>query len=129
MSYLVEYNGECMGGLIQPGSTLAAVPTAEVWPLDLVSVILNDLAGPWGRFVNALSGEGFAGLVKIFLGTYEANGETIGLFGQLNPPTIVPIPMAAIAALHKLDFADECEGQDLEALALLIPFAAAGARH
>lgn len=122
MTIMIEYSGECMGELIASGSTLAALPGAEIWPLDLVTVLLGNVAGPWARFINALSGDGYAGLVKIYLSSYEVNGETIWLFGQLNPPTIVPIPMSAISGLHKIDFSDECVGPDLEALALLTPF-------
>ena len=122
----VEYNGECMGGLIASGSMLTLAPGEPVRPLDLVSVLLQGFDGPWARFVNALSMEGYAGLVKIFLGVYEASGESVCLFGQINPPTIVPIPESAIEAMIKIDFHGECAGADLEALSLLVPFAGLG---
>ncbi|SSC73065.1 unnamed protein product [Ciceribacter sp. T2.26MG-112.2] len=48
------------------------------------------------------------------------------LFGQLNPPTLVPIPIDSIAALDKLDFLGECTGHDRDALAMLFPFAGIG---
>jgi len=115
-----------MGSLISQRSMLKALPDAEVSPLDLVAVMLDDVSGPWARFVNSISGEGYAGLVKIFLGRYEAEGENILLFGQLNPPTMVPIPETAIASLSKLDFCKECSGVDRDALELLIPFVGLG---
>ncbi|MDW9902029.1 hypothetical protein GOA77_09135 [Sinorhizobium meliloti] len=112
-----------MGGLIEHGSILHAVPGEEIRPFDLVSVMLDGFRGPWANFINSMSNDGFAGLVKVFLGVYEASGEPVGLFGQLNPPTIVPIPMNSIAAVDKLDFCGECTGTDREALSLLSPFA------
>lgn len=124
--YMVQFNGECMGGLIEHGSILHAVPGVEIRPLDLVSVLLSGFDGPWAKFVNSLSGEGFAGIVKVFLGVYEADGRQVFLFGQLNPPTIVPIPESSISALDKLDFVGECAGPDRDALAMLIPFAGIG---
>lgn len=122
----VEYNGECMGGLIESGALLIMEPGEPVRPLDVVSVLLNGFDGPWARFVNALSMEGYAGLVKIFLGIYEANGERVCLFGQLNPPTLVPIPESAIAQMFKLDVHGECGLADAQALLLLAPFAGMG---
>lgn len=124
--YAVEFNGNCMGGLIEPGTILHAVPGAEIRPMDLVSVLLEGFTGPWASFINSISDDGFAGLVKVFLGVYEANGEQVCLFGQLNPPTIAPIPMSAIAAVDKLDLCRACTGTDLEALGLLAPFAGTG---
>ncbi|MDE4620636.1 hypothetical protein [Sinorhizobium meliloti] len=124
--YTVEFNGECMGDLIEPGTILHAIPGAEIRPLDLVSVLLADFTGPWARFVDSISGDGYAGLVKIFLGTYEANGEQVCLLGQLNPPTIAPIPMSAIAGIHLIDLVRQCNGADLQALNLLAPFAGIG---
>ena len=49
----------------------------------------------------------------------------MGLFGQLNPPGIVPIPMSAVLAIDRADFHGEFTGLDCEALAMLQPFAAA----
>jgi hypothetical protein len=124
--YAVEFNGACMGDLIEHGAILYAVPGEEILPMDLVSVLLDGFAGPWANFINSISDDGFAGIIKVFLGIYEANGERICLFGQLNPPTIAPIPMSGIAAVDKLDFCRECIGTDREALALLAPFAGIG---
>lgn len=124
--YTVEFNGDCMGGLIEAGEWLEAVPGDDIHVLDLVSVLLSTFTGPWGPFVNALSDEGLAGLVKIALGSFETNGETVYLFGQLNPPTVVPIPSSAIAGIHRIDFQGEAKGSDLEALELLNPFAGVG---
>lgn len=124
--YAVEFNGECMGGMIEHGSILLALPGEEIWPLDLVSVVLDGYSGPWANFINSISEDGFTGLVKVFLGIYEASGEKVCLFGQLNPPTIAPIPMSAIAAMDKLDFCKACSGEDKNALALLKPFAGIG---
>lgn len=124
--YMVEYSGDCMGHLIEPSTILHAVPGAEIGPLDFVSVLLADFTGPWARFIDAISGDGYAGLVKIFLGTYAANGEQVCLLGQLNPPTIAPIPMSAIAGIHLINLTRQCTGSDLEALTLLAPFAGIG---
>ncbi|MDW9356252.1 hypothetical protein GOA97_19460 [Sinorhizobium meliloti] len=123
--YAIEFNGTCMGGLIEHGSILHAVPGEEIRPMDLVSVVLGGFTGPWANFINSISDDGFAGLVKVFLGVCEANGEPVGLFGQLNPPTIAPIPMSSIAAVDKIDFCRECLGTDRDALALMAPFAGA----
>lgn len=124
--YLVEFNGECMGDLISGGTALKAVPGDPVAPLDMVSVLLAVFSGPWARFVNSLTGEGYAGLVKLFLGSYQVQGETVFLFGQLNPPTLVPIPASAVAAIHRIDFNGQCVGTDLEAFNLIAPFAGMG---
>lgn len=126
VSYFVEYNGDCMGSVIEQGTHLEAIPGEDICVFDLVSVLLTGFTGPWGQFVNSLSDHGLAGLVKIALGQYECDGETIYLFGQINPPTIVPVPANSIAAIHKIDFQDEVEGSDLEALKLLRPFAGTG---
>ena len=126
VSYAVEFSGQCMGNLIEDGAVLTAVPGAEIKPLDMVAVLLDGFTGPWASFVNAMSHDGYAGLVKVFLGVYQANGEKVCLFGQLNPPTMVPIPMSAIAAVDKLDFCQECHDTDREALALIAPFAGIG---
>jgi len=124
--YIVEYSGDCMGSLIEPGSVLHALPGAEYGAFDLVSVLLDDFTGPWARFVDALSGEGLAGLVKIFLGSYEANGERVCILGQLNPPSLALIPETAIAGIHLINLTRQCTGADLEALNLLAPFAGIG---
>ena len=46
----------------------------------------------------------------------------MGLFGQLNPPAIVPIPMSAVLAIDRVNFHGECTGLEREALAMLEPF-------
>ncbi|MFC6657140.1 hypothetical protein ACFQEX_17535 [Roseibium salinum] len=115
-----------MGNLIEAGEWLEARPGDDVIVFDLVSVLLTGFTGPWAQFVNALSDEGMAGLVKIALGQYAVEGETVFLFGQLNPPTVVPIPASVITSIDKIDFFDKPEGAELEALKLLIPFAGTG---
>lgn len=124
--YGVIAAGNCLGDLVPEGTVLVVKPGEEIAPWDLVMIVFDpSKPGPWARYHRALADEGHNGMAKIFLATYQVDRETIGLFGHLNPPGIVPIPMSALLTVDKVIFQGECAGEDREALEMLRPFAMA----
>jgi hypothetical protein len=122
--YALEAQGDCMGDLVPTGTVLVVEPGVDISPGDLVAIVLDtSKSGPWARFGERMSEDGHAAFTKIFLSAYEVDGERFGLFGQLNPPAIVPIPFSAALTVDRVSFSGECNGVDLEALKMLEPFA------
>jgi hypothetical protein len=121
--YFIEIRGDCLGQLAPAGTVIHLVPGAEIQSGDLVAIIIDSSKpGPWGEFGRSISDDDIAGVGKIFLSLYERDGETMGLFGQLNPPGMMVIPMSAVLAVDRANFQGECAGHDREALEMLRPF-------
>lgn len=121
--------GTCLGDLVPNGSMLDVDTGAEINLGNIVAIVLkND--GAFHGFSHALGGQDLLGVTKIFLGCDESStGETVYLVGQLNPPTISPIPEGAIAAMHLVTGGQVPEGMtgqmnqyDELAMSLLGPF-------
>jgi hypothetical protein len=121
--YAFASSGDCMGDLVPAGTILHAEPGEEIHPGDLV-LIHFDLArpGPWAKFGKSIADDGHSAIAKILLSIYHVDGKPIGLFGQLNPPAIVPVPMSAVLAVDKVNFQGECTGLEREAMEVLKPF-------
>lgn len=129
--YSFEFCGNCLGDLVPNGTTLTADPSLPVQPMDIVSVLLRRCHdGPFASFINTMGAGGFMGVCKVFLGCKESpEGELLYLVGQLNPPTVSPIPAHLIEALHRVvdgeipaDAPERVSEDDAAALRLLIPF-------
>jgi hypothetical protein len=122
--YVVESCGDCMGDLVPAGTVLFVEPGEEIRPGDLVMLVFDLSApGPWAKYGETIATDGHSGCAKIFLSAYRAaNGETMGLFGQLNPPAVLPIPMNALLAVDRVNFHAECTGLECEAIAMLQAF-------
>lgn len=131
--YQIQFCGSCLGELVPNGTTLRADPTAPIAPMDMVSIVLKRVDGPFGAFMNAMGGD-FAGVCKLYLGSQlAADGERIHLVAQLAPPALSPIPESAIAAMHRVvdgsvspDAPTGMSLDDQAAIALLLPFARDG---
>lgn len=121
--YAMEFNGDCLGELVPAGTVLVAFPGEEISQGDLV-LLAFDLSkpGPWAEFGRSIGADGHSGIGKIFLSAYEHGGETYGMFGQLKPPGVLPIPMSALRSVDKVEFYGEPTGHDREAMAMLLPF-------
>lgn len=92
--------GNCLGGLVPNGSFMTVDPHAEIHVGDVVAVALKRY-GPFASFVRSLTVDDLLGVAKVFLGSHTSvSGEMIYLVGQLNPPTIAPIPASALEAMH-----------------------------
>lgn len=92
--------GNCLGGLVPNGSFMTVDPQAEIHVGDIVAIALKR-HGPFSSFVRSLTVDDLLGVTKIFLGSHiSIAGEVVYLVGQLNPPTISPIPAGALEAMH-----------------------------
>lgn len=125
--YQFQFCGDCLGEMVPNGTMLVADPSKPVAPMDVVAVHLRGV-GPYAAFVNAIGGDGFMGVCKLYLGSKEQDGEIVHLVGQINPPLFSPIPASAIAGLHAVvdaEFSDDGRMGDADtaALRLLMGFA------
>lgn len=92
--------GDCLGNFVPNGTFLSVDPRAEISLGSLVAVVLKR-GGPFSGFARALGSEDLLGVTKIFLGSQiMSSGETVYLVGQLNPPTVSPIPTSGLEAMH-----------------------------
>ena len=122
--YAVQFAGACQGDWLANGATLLVDPEFEIRPFDLVAVLLNENAGRWAELLNAAGGD-CVGVVKLYLGNYEAGAGRAHIVAQLAPPCVALIPDTAIAAMHRISGAD-CSAmseEDKQALELVRPFA------
>ncbi len=92
--------GDCLGNLIPNGSFLQVDPSAEIGLGKVVAVVLKS-SGPFSGFARALGTQELLGVTKIFLGARTlGSGELVYVVGQLNPPTVSPIPASGLEAMH-----------------------------
>lgn len=122
--YSVQFAGACQGDWLANGATLLVDPSPEIRPFDLVAIILNANGGRWAELLNA-AGADCLGVVKLYLGNYEASAGRAHIVAQLAPPCVALIPETAIDAMHRIVGADcnQMSAEDRQALELVRPFA------
>jgi hypothetical protein len=122
--YAVQFAGACQGDWLANGATLLVDPELEIRRFDLVAIILNQDGGRWAELLNAAGGNCF-GVVKLYLGNYEAAAGRAHIVAQLAPPCVAIIPDTAIEAMHRIVGADcnRMSDEDKQALELVRPFA------
>jgi hypothetical protein len=67
-AYTFFTEGHCMGGFVPTGAQLEADPTPEIYPGHVVAVVLKE-TGPMLGLARSLHGNGWLGVVKMYLGT------------------------------------------------------------
>lgn len=107
MTYTFFTEGHCMGGFIPTGAQLEADPTPEIQPGQLVAVVLKE-TGPMRGLAQSLHGNSWLGVVKMFLGTTTTRaGRKAYMLGQLEPPIVLAVEEAHMAAMHLIVGAKE----------------------
>ncbi|MCF6112384.1 hypothetical protein [Mesorhizobium muleiense] len=96
-----------MGGFVPTGAQLEADPTPEIHPGQLVAVVLKE-SGPMQGLAHSLHGNGWLGVVKMFLGTTTTRaGRKAYMLGQLDPPIVLAVEEAHLEAMHLITGAKE----------------------
>jgi hypothetical protein len=121
--YRIKYKGDGLGAMIKDGTELTVFPSHDVMPFDVVALSIDAQTGRWATYAERIAGGPTSGLVLLHLGVYATGGEDVGIFAKLDPPTVLPIPMRLISSVHKVSLVHVLSGEDLEAIALLVPFA------
>ncbi|MER9936138.1 hypothetical protein [Mesorhizobium sp. M0088] len=137
MTYTFHTEGHCMGGFVPTGAQLEADPEPEINPGQLVAVVLKE-TGPMRGLALSLHGNGWLGVVKMFLGTSTTRaGRKAYMLAQLDPPIVLAVEETHMAAMHLIVGAKETpwglentaeQDADLEvALDLMWPWMCGGA--
>jgi hypothetical protein len=129
-TYQVEAAGGCLGDWIPDGTKLLADPAVPLRPLDLCSIQIKDGEGHWPRFIRSC-GEGFHGVCKIYLGTFQHQDGEMLVVGQLFPPVTSLIPMTEVESIARvmgcIGMAAKMGEEDAKALRIIASFAPVGA--
>lgn len=137
MTYTFQTEGHCMGGFVPTGAQLEADPNPEIQPGQLVAVVLKE-TGPIRGLAHSLHGNGWLGVIKMYLGTTTTRaGRKAYMLGQLDPPIVLAVDEAHMRAMHLIVGAKETpwtlentEEQDANleaALDLMSPWLCGGA--
>lgn len=131
-SYEFQFCGDCLGSMVESGTSLEVEADSEIRPGDLVALFLQAAeSGPYSAFINAIGQGGYVGVCKIFLGSAKVAGEEIALMGTLNPPGVHPVPIEHIEAMHKVvdrHHTGSPPEVDMRAVRLIWPFSQPGSR-
>ena len=99
-TYQFLTDGVCLGSFVGHGTICEAETTRQIEVGNVVAVTLKR-EGSFERLAANLADSNMHGVTKIYLGRETtADGDTVHMVGMINPPTVVPLPVGSIEAMH-----------------------------